>query len=204
MTIYRYFLAAGFLVFLFSSIVQIYRIISANTSSDPSQPIGKIGPAILYSFTGAMSPRKKESAYLHLPTYIAGIIFHIGTFMVFLWVIVQFFNINVNHLLRYTLFIFLLMSFACGLSILIKRFLNRKLRSISNLDDFISNVIVTGIHAFAALTLLQNSYVPYLYIYSGLLFLYIPLSKLRHSIYFFPARIQVGRFYGRRGVWPRK
>ncbi|MFC2092293.1 hypothetical protein ACFLSV_00195 [Bacteroidota bacterium] len=204
MTIYQYVFAAGFIVFLFSSIFKIFKVVSAGTSDDPSKPIGKIGPAIIYSFTGAMSPNKKESAYLHFPTYIAGIIFHIGTFIVFLWAVVNFFNINIFPFLIYAFFIFLLISFACGLSIFIKRLFNQKLRSISNLDDFISNLIVTGIHAFAVITLMQNSFVPYLFIYSGLLFVYIPMSKLRHSIYFFPARAQLGIFYGRRGVWPNK
>lgn len=204
MTIYQYVFVVGFLVFLFSSIFKIIKLVSAGTPNDPSQPIGKIGPAIIYSFTGAMSPSKKESAYLHFPTYVAGIIFHIGTFMVFFWTVVQFFNINIFPFLIYTFFIFLLISCTCGLSIFIKRLFNRKLRSISNLDDFVSNLIVTGIHALTAITLMQNSFVSYLYIYSGLLFMYIPISKLRHSIYFFPARVQLGIFYGHRGVWPNK
>jgi hypothetical protein len=36
----------------------------------------------------------------------------------------------------------------------------------------------------------------------SLLFLYFPLGKLKHAIYFFAARYQLGFFYGWRGVWP--
>lgn len=61
MTIYQYVFVAGFLVFLFSSIFKIFKIISAGTRDDPSQPIGKIGPAIIYSFTGAMSPSERKN-----------------------------------------------------------------------------------------------------------------------------------------------
>ena len=43
---------------------------------DPAS--GKERTAVAYSFTGAMSPLKKESAFLHLPTYSAGLIYHRG------------------------------------------------------------------------------------------------------------------------------
>ena len=36
------------------------------------------------------------------------------------------------------------------------------------------------------------------------LFFYLPLGKLKHLVYFFAARYQLGIFYGRRGVWPAR
>jgi len=40
------------------------------------------------------------------------------------------------------------------------------------------------------------------YISSILLFLYMPLGKLRHAVYYFAARYHLGFFYGWRNVWP--
>jgi len=40
------------------------------------------------------------------------------------------------------------------------------------------------------------------YVTAALLLLYIPVGKLRHLVYFFAARYQLGYFYGWRGSWP--
>jgi hypothetical protein len=39
-------------------------------------------------------------------------------------------------------------------------------------------------------------------IYAGVLFLYFPLGKLRHAVFFFVARADYGRRLGYRGVYP--
>jgi hypothetical protein len=43
-----------------------------------------------------------------------------------------------------------------------------------------------------------------LFIYAAFLFLYIPFGKLKHTVYFFSSRIYLGKFFGKRGVWPVK
>lgn len=201
-TIYHWIFLGGFAICLISCLSQFFKVILSGLPKDFSQPLGKTLPAIVYSFTGAMSPTKKETAYLHLPTYTAGIIFHIGTFCGVFCLIVLFFNIQLPEWLKLSFSILLIISAICGLSILIKRILVSKLRNLSNPDDYISNVLVTGFHILLAITILNNRILPVLLIYSTVLFLYLPIGKLRHTIYFFTSRIHLGFFYGWRGVWP--
>jgi hypothetical protein len=40
------------------------------------------------------------------------------------------------------------------------------------------------------------------FIIAAVLWLYFPVGKLRHVVYFFAARYHLGFFFGRRGVWP--
>jgi hypothetical protein len=201
-TIYHWIFLGGFAICLISCLSLFFKVILSGLPKDFSQPLGKTLPAIVYSFTGAMSPTKKETAYLHLPTYTAGIIFHIGTFCGVFCLIVLFFNIQLPEWLKLSFSILLIISAICGLSILIKRILVSKLRNLSNPDDYISNVLVTGFHILLAITILNNRILPVLLIYSTVLFLYLPIGKLRHTIYFFTSRIHLGFFYGWRGVWP--
>jgi uncharacterized membrane protein YphA (DoxX/SURF4 family) len=81
--------------------------------------------------------------------------------------------------------------------------LKKGLRELSNPDDYISNILVTAFQILMGLALAFGSkFTPCLFLAAGLLLLYIPLGKLKHLLYFFAARWQLGLFYGSRGVWP--
>jgi hypothetical protein len=88
--------------------------------------------------------------------------------------------------------------------------IKKELRALSNPDDYISNILVTLFQfltlAVIALPLLAPSYsptvLPSYYLTFTLLMLYLPVGKLRHTIYFFAARYHLGYFFGRRGTWP--
>jgi len=151
-----------------------------------------------------MSPWKKESAYLHLPSYLAGVIFHIGTFISFFWVIVHALGGSMPGSLEQVSLFALIVTTACGLGIFIKRITLAKLRLISTPDDYFSNLLVTVFQGVSAAALTQGSLIPSLLGYTGFLLLYIPMSKLRHAFYFFLARFYLGVFYGKRGVWHRR
>jgi len=171
---------------------------------DYSSPAGKIIPSIQYSFTGAMNPVKKESAFLHLPTYFAGIIYHLGTFLSILMFFFIWSDLPLPDILIYSIVPFLLISFSCGIGILIKRLLKKGLRDLSNPDDYLSNLLVTGFQLMTGIVLLWNQAYPVYFILSSLLLLYFPLGKLKHVIYFFAARYHLGFFFGWRGIWPPK
>jgi hypothetical protein len=204
MSIYHWILLFGFGISSFACAFQLFKILFSGTPKDYSFPLGKVGPAIKYSFTGAMSPLKKETAYLHLPTYSAGIFFHLGTFLSLILLVLNFFSIIISNWLVITAIILLSISSLSGLSILIKRVSASKMRSISNPDDYVSNLLVTGFQVLSLLSLVWSASLPYLFIYATILFLYVPLGKLRHTVYFFSARIHLALFYGKRGVWPMK
>jgi len=202
MTWYEWITVGALGVSLGVSLSVILRLIRLGTPRDNAPAAGKTGPAIRYAMTGAMNPAKKESAYLHLPTYIAGMLFHLGTFLslvVFLFVWIRF---PFPEWVRISLACFLAITAACGIGILLKRTMKKELRDLSNPDDYISNILVTLFQTGTLLILFIPELLPVYFILASMLFLYMPIGKLKHVIYFFAARYHLGFFYGWRGVWP--
>ena len=183
----------------------IYRLIRMGNPEDYARPAGSTIKGIRYSFTGAMNPKKKESAYLHLPTYTAGLLYHAGTFLAFLVFILSFFQFEYPDWMRYVCTGILLLTSISGYGIWIKRISKKIMRRLSNPDDFISNFLVSGFQLLTAWLLVGESYIliPY-YLLTSALLLYIPVGKLKHMVYFFAARYHLGWFYGSRGTWPPK
>jgi len=180
----------------------VIKFIKLGKPMDLSEPIGSVGPAVAYSFTGGMSPKKKESAFLHLPTYTAGILFHLGTFLSAALFFCFLFNLHFGEVITIILSAFLAVSSLSGIGIFVKRIVKKELRSLSNPDDYISNLLVTGFQMATMVYL--NFQTPVYFLLVSALLLYLPLGKLKHTIYFFAARYHLGFFYGRRGVWPPK
>jgi hypothetical protein len=181
-----------------------FRLVRLGKPIDYSTQAGSVSSAIKYSFTGAMSPVKKESAFLHLPTYIAGIVYHLGTFLSLFLFFPLLLGIQFNTLFSIIVSLFLLASFGFGLGLFIKRVSKKGLRDLSSPDDYISNALVTLFQLLTILVLIIPSFLPVYFILSALLLIYIPVGKLKHVLYFFAARVQLGYFYGWRGVWPPK
>jgi hypothetical protein len=204
MTGYHYFVLGCLGCCLAVCLNHAIRLIRLGKPADFSPPKGDTGPGVAYSFTGAMHPLKKESAFLHLPTYTAGILYHLGTFFSLAMFLLILSNIAIPPVARYTSGALLTVSFIFGTFLLIKRFIKPGLRRLSNPDDYLSNILVTLFQATTALTLLYTPFIPAYYILTGLLLLYLPLGKLRHAVYFFAARYHLGFFFGWRGVWPPK
>jgi len=202
MTTCRWILLGAAFFFMVSFCLIFLKTIIRKGKKDYAAGKGKISSGVIYSFTGAMSPIKKESAYLHLPTYAAGMIFHLGTFFGFFWLVILFFNVIIWPWFHWISALVLVVTGIMGFSILIKRIVFHKLRSMSNPDDYFSNLLVTGFQFFVAAALIWNRAANPLFIYSACLLLYIPVGKLKHVVYFFTSRIFLGKFYGKRGVWP--
>ncbi len=204
MTLFQIISLTAFLICVISLTYHFIRLIKLGLPKDYSHKIGSLNSAIPYSFVGAMNPLKKESAYLHFPTYTAGILYHIGTFISFALYFLFVFNIGFAYILQLILICILIVSSVSGLGIFLKRLTVKKLRNLSNPDDYISNLLVTAFQIFTLITLLTDTFVLFYFICAALLFLYIPLGKLKHLLYFFSARYHLGFFYGWRGVWPIK
>lgn len=204
MTLYKTISLSAFLICLIIMSFHFLRLIRLGSPKDYSEKRGNLKAAIGYSFTGAMNPLKKESAFLHIPTYTAGILYHTGTFVCFALFFLLLFNISFTNSIQWILVCFLTASSLSGLGIFVKRIALRKLRNLSNPDDYVSNLIVTGFQILTLIVLLEKTFSPYYFICISLLFLYLPLGKLKHSLYFFAARYHLGFFYGWRGIWPLK
>lgn len=202
MSWYHYLAIAALPLCLVSLAYHFIRLLRLGPPKDFSVRRGNLKPAIMYSFLGAMSPRKKESAYLHIPTYAAGLFYHAGTFTSIVLFFPLFFNFQIEGLLWWGIITLLAISGACGIGILAKRAAVGKLRRLSNLDDYLSNVLVTLFQVLTLAVLLEKAIAPFYFLCVSLLLLYIPLGKLKHALYFFAARYHLGLFYGWRGVWP--
>jgi hypothetical protein len=204
MTLSLCLLLFGVSIFFISACIQFYRIIHRANTDDLSEGKGPVLPAFLYSLTIGMSPVKKETAFLHLPTYVAGILYHLGSFYALLLIVFHIIMFDLPVWITQISTFFLFGTSLCGLGIFIKRLFIKKMRHISTPDDYFSNILVTGFQLLSAFSLQYSDLIPYLYICTGFLFLYIPIGKLRHVIFFVIARFYLALFYGKRGVWPQK
>lgn len=201
---YKYLTMIAFAICITSCLFHLIRLIRLGNPVDYARPAGKTNTAIRYALTSAMSPSKKESAYLHLPTYTAGIFFHLGTFLSFVLFFFLFFGLIPIGVASYILFGFLVFTSLNGLGIFIKRISKKQLRALSNPDDYISNLLVTGFHILTALVMIQTFITPFYFVGASILLLYLPIGKLKHTLYFFAARYHLGYFFGWRGSWPPK
>jgi hypothetical protein len=201
---YHWISLASFCSCLLFSLFYLVRILRLGKPYDYATAAGQTSSAIAYSFTGAMSPVKKETAFLHLPTYIAGIVYHLGTFISIFIYFMIWMGVVFPAVPAVAMAIFLWVSSVSGIGILIKRVIKKSLRRLSNPDDYISNMLVTIFQLMTGIMLVWNPVCPVYYITTCLLLLYFPAGKLKHAIYFFAARYHLGIFYGSRGVWPPK
>jgi len=204
MNIYQLISLCSLLICTAALLYHLAVLIKLGLQKDYSKKAGNIKSAIAYSYTGAMNPMQKESAYLHFPTYTAGMLYHIGTFTAAAVYVLQIFSIQAGSLFQIIFICIFSVSVISGLGIFIKRISFKKLRYLSNPDDYISNILVTVFQILSLLIFVDERFSSYYYICSAILFLYLPLGKLKHLLYFFAARYHLGFFYGWRGIWPIK
>ena len=81
MLVIQYLAIAAAIVCVFSLLTFFLKIVRLGAPKDLSEKSGNTSKGIAYSNTTAMLPQNKESAYLHIPGYAAGMLFHIGTFV---------------------------------------------------------------------------------------------------------------------------
>lgn len=164
-----------------------------------SAPRGYAGRGIVYAFGRGMV--EKESVSLHKPTFIGGMIYH-GT--IFAALLYLFWTVLApgTVLLVWAFQPVLLAGAAVGLALLFKRASKPHLRKLSCPDDFFANLFVDLFLVLAFVHTLRPSVEPALFAAAILLFLYIPLGKIRHCFFFFATRLAFGLHYGRRGALP--
>jgi len=201
---YQWFAIASLIICAGSLLFHLIRLIKLGSPKDLSSPKGNPRSAMAYAFSGSMSPAKKESAFLHLPTYTAGIFYHLGTLLSIFIFLMLLLNFKFEGWITWAFSVCLIISGISGLGILVKRIVKPQMRTLSNVDDYISNLLVTIFHFITVSAILNSAMLPVYFVLASLLLLYIPVGKLKHTLYFFAARYQLGFFYGWRGVWPPK
>ena len=210
MSIMQYLAIAAAVYCLVSLFVHFVRVVRLGAPKDKSEPSGSVKEGVVYANTRAMMPTEKESAYLHIPSYAVGMLFHIGLFCSLLFFVLSFFPFFNNWIevscWRWVLAIPPAIGTVCGLILFFRRLLSKDLKVLSMPDDFISCGLVTLFLLmttfYLSLSTCCGSITILYYISSILLLLYLPLGKLRHVVYYFAARYHLGFFYGWRNVWP--
>jgi len=209
MSTMQYLAIAATLYCIVSLLAHFVKIVRLGAPKDKSEPSGSVKEGVIYANTRAMMPQEKESAYLHLPSYATGILFHIGVFTCLLLFVLSFFPFFNSWIegscWRWVLAIPPAIATICGLILFFRRLLSKDLKVLSMPDDFISTGLVTLFLLMTTLNMLFSTVSAVntiYYISSILLLLYLPLGKLRHVVYYFAARYHLGFFYGWRNVWP--
>jgi hypothetical protein len=163
---------------------------------------GRPFQGIAYALGKGMMPWEKESARLHLLSYLAGVVYHLGIFSGFAVLLINVFNLNGPALGQNVLRFGLGLGLLSGVGLLLKRTFKPNVRRLSRPDDFGANVIVDIFLAAALAASWEARAVTFLLGYSIFLFLYIPAGKIRHCVFFFYSRVLFGWFFGHRGVLP--
>jgi hypothetical protein len=73
-------------------------------------------------------------------------------------------------------------------------------RKLSLPDDYASVFLTSLFAALASAALIWSALLPAFYVIAGLMMAYIPISKIRHCVYFFYSKFFFGFGFGRRGV----
>ena len=171
MTPYHWILAACFGVFVVAAVRLALQVIASGAGTDPSHAKGSAIRGVLYSFTGAMSPFHKESAKRHIPTYIAGLVFHGGVFSGMVCVALLFFGVALPPGITLVAPVILTITASCGFALLVKRAVSPKMRHFTVPDDYFSNILVVGFQSLTAAAFLYERLIPGLFISTRFLFL---------------------------------
>jgi hypothetical protein len=202
MLIFQLIALAGFAAGLFGIYLRYTETKRRSLPTDQSPVKGNISHGITYAFTKGMMPWAKESTRLHMLAYLRGIGFHIGIFAAIAAVISSPFWTYLPPLPFLILSWILILSAILGAAGGVMRITERNLLGLSLPDDHFAVWLTTLFIAAAALALLNQAFVIPMYILSAITFVYVPLGKIRHCLYFFFSRIFFGKFFGRRAVFP--
>ena len=169
---------------------------------DNSPIKGDLSSGIRYAFTTGMMPWAKESTRIHMLAYLRGIGFHVGIFAAIAVVIISPFWGYFPAFLSRTLFWVLMVGAMLGAAGGVMRITEHNLRGLSLPDDHFAVWLTTLFIAVAGLAVIYEAFLIPMYLVSAITFVYVPLGKIRHCLYFFFSRIFFGKFFGRRAVFP--
>ncbi|MDH4270345.1 MAG: hypothetical protein OEW18_00050 [Candidatus Aminicenantes bacterium] len=190
---------------LYSVVALTYLIFKARSfgrRTAYSTPQGSPSRGVIYALGKGMMPWEKESARLHILTYMGGMLYHIGIFAGFGVLLAGILSVEIPPLLREALRLCLALGLISGLGLLLKRLLGPHGRRLSLPDDFGANIFVDIFIAAALVTLSKPEVTFFFLAYSIFLLIYIPAGKIRHCFFFFYSRLLFGLFFGRRDVLP--
>jgi hypothetical protein len=169
---------------------------------DYSRPAGSAARGIWYNFTTAMLPWHKETARLHALEFAVGVVLHAGVLLTIAGIVVWLAAPAAGAWLLHVAWPINLLSLAAGCGLLVRRAHSKLMRVLSVPDDYLAIAATCGLLTLALLFAFAPASAALLLAYACVLFVYLPLGKLRHAVFFFVARADYGRRLGYRGVYP--
>jgi len=202
MLTYQLLALAGLIAGLFGIYLRYAETKRRALPADNSPIKGNLSDGIMYAFTTGMAPWAKESTRIHMIAYLRGIGFHIGIFAAIGAVIISPFWGYLPSILSWTLFWVLTVGAILGVAGGVMRIAEHNLRGLSLPDDHFAVWLTTLFITVTGLALINEAFVVPMYIIAAITFVYVPLGKIRHCLYFFFSRTFFGKFFGRRAVFP--
>jgi nitrate reductase gamma subunit len=193
-------LALTFSVLAFARRLRVFNALPRPADRSPAKGNARAG--VLYAFTWGMLPWAKESTRRHFIAYTRGVGFHLGIFLGLGILIASLWLTPIGGGWRVALAIATGIGALLGLVGFVARLVEHNLRALSTRDDYFAVFIVSLFLTTASLWLLDPTTAPAFYGISAIMFVYAPLGKIRHCIYYAYSRLFFGKFVGRRAVLP--
>ncbi len=190
----------GLVLGLLGIILRLREIMNRPFKSDLARERGSARRGILFAFTLGMAPWEKESTRIHWIAYLRGIFFHIGIFMAIGVLLASPWLAVLPKILVWLALAVTGFGTLFGFAGIFMRLAGPNERVLSLPDDYASVFLTSLFIALAFATLLWPSVLPVFYVITGITGAYIPISKIRHCVYFFYSKFFFGMGFGRRGV----
>ncbi|UCE27085.1 MAG: hypothetical protein JSW52_12165 [Candidatus Coatesbacteria bacterium] len=169
---------------------------------DYSARAGSSARGVLYNFTAAMSPARKEAARRHPFKFAVGMVMHLGVVVAVLKVVVLLIKPTAPPIAPIPLGGFLAFAAAATSFLFVRRFFSKNLRPISDFDDYFAAFAVAVYLGIGSLHELNVINAGTFLLVGAVVAFYIPLGKLRHVLFCPVARFDLGRRLGYRGTFP--
>jgi hypothetical protein len=191
---------AGITLGLLGILFRLRDIMNRPFKNDFARARGSAARGVLFAFTLGMAPWEKESTRIHWIAYLRGIFFHLGILMAFAALLASPWLNLLPDLLVWSAVAVTGLGALFGFTGIFMRLAGPNERMLSLPDDYASVFLTSLFTALACAVLIWPSVLPVFYVITAVLAVYIPLSKIRHCVYFFYSKFFFGFGFGRRGV----
>lgn len=196
----RIFALIGLGIGLLGILLRLGEIMRRPFKRDLARPRGNERRGIVYAFTLGMAPWEKESTREHWLAYVRGIFFHVGIFTAFGVLFASPWLGQIPDWVKWIALAITAAGAVFGFLGIPMRLKGANERALSLPDDYFSVFLTALFIALAAAVLLSPGWLPVFYLVTGVMGIYIPISKIRHCVYFFYSKFFFGYGFGRRGV----
>lgn len=181
-------------------LLRLQDIMNRPFKKDLARERGSALRGVLFAFTLGMAPWEKESTRIHWVAYLRGIFFHVGVFTAFAVLLASPWLERLPQFLIWLAAGITAVGAFFGFAGIFMRLAGPNERTLSLPDDYASVFLTSLFAALASASLLWSAILPAFYVVTGIMAAYIPISKIRHCVYFFYSKFFFGFGFGRRGV----